>query len=355
MEVNWYSIGPYLKPETPGDRKEEDSKRLMRKAFRLILGLGIASGVLLVVTLGGGEFALRRWFPQPTLFPQWDYSKAYGSFLPAETHIVHERPGQWRVVYTTNEYHHRGWPVTPEEAEDLTTIVALGDSYTMGLGVNDGYEYPSVLQAYLGEEYLVVNAGAPGWGLTQEIRRYYEFGRPYDPDIVILQFAQNDVEDNFTDRVTVIKDGTFAFRDTDRTRSPLGKWLSNIRLVQRSQVFALVRNSLESPKRNTAHAARTEKESFYVDLLTLFAESLHNEGRELIVIDVEGQLKQFPLIDTAVKSLTAAGKLTYWDTRNWLADMEHYASPEGRHWGKDAHLAIGKALAARIKQRVEMK
>ena len=54
-------------------------------------------------------------------------------------------------------------------------IVLLGDSYTFGFGVNDGNEFAAVMSRELSSDYNIINTGVGGWGLTQQIRRYYEF------------------------------------------------------------------------------------------------------------------------------------------------------------------------------------
>jgi hypothetical protein len=59
----------------------------------------------------------------------------------------------------------------------IDQILSFGDSNTFGLGVADGEEFSALLNNALGTEASVVNLGVPGWGLTSEIRAYYEFGR----------------------------------------------------------------------------------------------------------------------------------------------------------------------------------
>src|SRR5262249_17457961 len=65
---------------------------------------------------------------------------------------------------------------------DRPNIVVIGDANTFGLGVADGEEFSALLNNALGTEASVVNLGVPGWGLTSEIRAYYEFGRLFDPE-----------------------------------------------------------------------------------------------------------------------------------------------------------------------------
>src|SRR5580765_3695632 len=154
-------------------------------------------GVLLAA-----EVLLRCFYPQESMFPRWQFSPRYCTQLYENTTMLHERPGRWRFRYTTNEYQYRGQAVPISNVYERRNIVVLGDSYTFGHGVNDGEEYPAILAGKLKEGFDVVNLGVGGWGLTQEIRRFYEFGVLYRPRAVVLQFSANDPRDDLVCPVT---------------------------------------------------------------------------------------------------------------------------------------------------------
>lgn len=111
--------------------------------------------------------------------------------------MIQELPGKWRFTYKINEYGYRGASVGISSKYFETNIVILGDSYSFGHGVQDGEEYAAVMNGILKEHYNVINLAVGGYGLTQEIRRYYAFGQLYQPRLVLLQFAENDPEDIF--------------------------------------------------------------------------------------------------------------------------------------------------------------
>jgi lysophospholipase L1-like esterase len=305
------------------------------------------------------EIGLRLAFPQESLAPRWNFSSRYCLLPFPSVRMVHERPGRWRFTYTTNADGNRG-PDTAEGPFAGATVVTLGDSYTFGQGVNDGEEYPAVLARRLATSTRVVNLGVPGWGLTQEIRRYHDFGMRYRPGTVILQFSANDPEDDLRCPVTELRDGRFAFRDTEEGIFRIKSYLSRS-VIQKSQVYNLFRDSiyqlfamLTVARTRATMAPPTDaaqgplEQRVYSDLLRHFAEELAGQGVHLIFLSVNRQLTGFPLIERTVDSLAADGRLTAVDGATWLDGTTNYGSPEGHLWGAPAQAIIGDRLAALI-------
>ncbi len=71
--------------------------------------------------------------------------------------------------------------------------VAIGDSFTYGLGVEEPETWVARLQASLGKE--VANLGQPGIGPVREARIYQKYGRPLQPQVVLWMVVTNDLED----------------------------------------------------------------------------------------------------------------------------------------------------------------
>jgi hypothetical protein len=86
-------------------------------------------------------------------------------------------------------------------------IVALGDSFTFGEGVDDEQAYPHRLQELLGGGVEVVNLGVHGYGHDQMLIRLREEGLGYAPDLVLLGFYADDAARNL-----------LAFRDYAKPR-----------------------------------------------------------------------------------------------------------------------------------------
>jgi hypothetical protein len=307
-----------------------------------------------VITLVAGELLVRFVRPQPSMYPRWQYSPAYGSLLFPNRTMVHECPGRWRFTYSINAYGYRGRAIPISNHYDKANVVVLGDSYSFGTGVRDGEEYPAVIASELADRCDVVNLSVGGWGLTQEVRRFYEFGRLYDPKVVVLQFCSNDPLDNARNRVAVIEDGRLRFQDSQFSLNWVKRYLSDS-ILQKSQLYNLVRSPLylrfarksidEDLWGLDGGPQFREEEIFYSDLLTLFAEDLARRGTRLLMISVDGHLARFPIIEAKVRDLESRNLVTYLEVREWLEDVPDRMSPEGHVWGKPAHRIIGEKLA----------
>jgi lysophospholipase L1-like esterase len=81
-------------------------------------------------------------------------------------------------------------------------ILCLGDSYTFGHYVGDAEAFPAVLDRLLNGATVgmrrraeAINGGANGFTILDEVIFLKEKGLALDPDVVVLSFSQNDIED----------------------------------------------------------------------------------------------------------------------------------------------------------------
>jgi hypothetical protein len=328
--------------------------RARRTALFTLLGFALST----LLALAALEIGLRLVYPQETLRPRWAYSPQYCFTVYPNVRMVHERLGRWRFVYTTNAQRYRGRlvPATPDGQESF--VVVLGDSYTFGAGVDDEEVYAAVLQRALGNSYRVLNLGIGGWGLTQEIRRYHDFGADTHPRAVVLQFSGNDPEDDLKCPVTVLRDGVFAFRDSTEGIYRIKEYLSRS-IIQKSQIYNLFRDRiyrllasrlLERGRQEMGGGqGGTDAEQIYAEMLAAFAKDLHARGVRLFFLSVNRQLAGFPTIAKEVGALEKQDLLRSFDAGDWLKDAASYASPEGHLWGAKAHAIIGARLAGVIR------
>ncbi len=96
---------------------------------------------------------------------------------------------------TTNAMGFRGKPIRPRGPQ--LRILAIGDSTTFGLGVDDDKTWPAVLESLLqnkGIDAEVINAGVSGYSAFQGLRLLKEHGEKLRPDIVIATFGHTEVE-----------------------------------------------------------------------------------------------------------------------------------------------------------------
>lgn len=81
-------------------------------------------------------------------------------------------------------------------SEKVKRIVVLGDSFTWGFGVEEYEGFAEVLEDTLLENCQIINMGAPGYGNDQELLILKNEGVKYNPDLVVVAFYMNDIDDN---------------------------------------------------------------------------------------------------------------------------------------------------------------
>jgi lysophospholipase L1-like esterase len=126
--------------------------------------------------------------------------KTYGYFYPNQDKLL-LFPGMppYRVRVDSNGFRSVG--VDSKNflgAPGITKILCLGDSITFGLFVNDEDSYPYRLQSLIeknGKQAIALNAGVGGATLPDYLYYLRHKGLILHPDVVILNFCYNDVQD----------------------------------------------------------------------------------------------------------------------------------------------------------------
>ena len=317
----------------------------------------IAAALVAFACLIMGELAVRLLSPQMSEYPRSAFSPEYGFIAFPNTRIVQEVPGRWKHEYTTNRYGHRGTEVPLSNLYRTPNVVVLGDSFSFGTGVDDGDEFPAVMRKAFAGRAEVVNLSSPGWGLAQEIRRFYELGQLYQPRVVVLQFTGNDPADDVLNAVTDVVDGRFVFRDSTNRVEGIKKYLS-YSVIQKSQLYNLARSALYVRWRQAETAAAMENTGgklseaarYHIRLLETFARDLRARGIKLVMIAVPQHLAHFPYIASKTRELQAAGLMTYIEIMDWVGEDALDKAPDGGHWGPLTHRTIGEHLAQGIER-----
>lgn len=92
----------------------------------------------------------------------------------------------------TLDYRDREW--TPADIADKHTILAVGDSFTAGWGLDDpAQRYSDILAARLGDEYAVINLGEPGSTTVDHLNNLRTYPLQ-QPDTVLWQYFLNDID-----------------------------------------------------------------------------------------------------------------------------------------------------------------
>lgn len=170
-----------------------------RQRLKRIALLGASLGLgLLLAELGV------RWFVRArNVGPSFVvYDRDYGRRLKKSasfTSVSHE----FRFRVTTNSLGFRDpeWPTPP-----TGVLLFLGDSFTMGYAVNDGEEFPRLIEAALAdrreEERLpVFNAGIGNAGNGHWLKFLRRETPRLEPRTVVFQVAPNDFRDNVRERL----------------------------------------------------------------------------------------------------------------------------------------------------------
>lgn len=334
------------------------------KRIKFIL---IISFVSVIVILIAAEFILRLINPQPYQYPTLKFSEKYKKIYHSNVSIKACYPEATRY-YSTNELGFRRSSCNLSAGNNKPNIIILGDSYTFGIGVNDGYEFAAVMGDKLQQHYNVINLGIGGWGFTQELRVFYDIGQSYNPEFTFVFFTSTDPYDNLLDAVTEIKDGKFEFIDSSEASngilSKVSKSLSNS-IIQKSHLYNFVRNALYTRfhdnavnKINTVETKALEipeHEKRYCDLLDVFANDLKQKGVQLkfvsinILIDgiIQSELHSFPFIEKHLLELESAGLIDYIEVNDWFSMEDMIPSPVS-HYDVKWHFVLGDNLAKYI-------
>lgn len=152
---------------------------------------------------------MRLFVPVRNVGPSFTvFDPVYGSRLKPSTSIVRSAP-EFRMTITTNGRGFRGPELVPGARGG---VLFLGDSFTMGYGVNDGEEFPALVRRALEEKapgrWPVVNAGVGGTGNGHWVKFLGREAPDLAPRVVVLQLCSNDFEDNLSERLfTLDPDG----------------------------------------------------------------------------------------------------------------------------------------------------
>jgi lysophospholipase L1-like esterase len=105
------------------------------------------------------------------------------------------RPVERAFTVSTNSHRLRGTAEPP--AEGRRRILAIGDSTTFGLGVDDAESWPARLEVLLNQQgppTAVLNGGVTGFSAYQGLRFLECYGLPLRPEIVLATFGYNDAQ-----------------------------------------------------------------------------------------------------------------------------------------------------------------
>ena len=173
----------------------------LSKTKKLVFATVTCASLVLVL-----EIVLRMLDPQMIHF-MGDYERVHQYARWHDTDLMPSTAVDWhlrrpdgsdlfKITVKTNAYGMRDRELTSDDARGRTIVHCIGDSFTMGWGVEGSQSYPSQLADLLGEKYLVLNLGVDGFGLLAAREKSNRLGDLFPPDIVVYVLCANDVEDD---------------------------------------------------------------------------------------------------------------------------------------------------------------
>lgn len=169
-----------------------------QRIISLVAGFVSILGTFLVL-----EFALRVGYP---LYRSYNSEMwRYGRFLKVisdDPQIGHEhRPSSegdfYGVHIKTNSEGWRDREYSLIPPADKRRVMVLGDSLTLGWGVNHEDAYPRILENLLTQSSQpteVINTGVGNYNTIMEVKSYAKKGEKYRPDAIVVGFYINDAE-----------------------------------------------------------------------------------------------------------------------------------------------------------------
>ncbi|MEZ4671515.1 MAG: SGNH/GDSL hydrolase family protein [Anaerolineae bacterium] len=246
------------------------------------------------------------------------------------------------------------------ELVERKTILIIGDSFAAGWGLESVDDrFGNVLGSKLGDRYAVINMGKPGASTTEEIDSLQESFVP-NPDVVILQYYLNDIEN------AALSIGLDPGLDPSRGMPPWASesYLGNFiywRLVARfrpeQQGTQPYWNWLYSMYDNATvwDIHRQQLESF-VDVV-------ENKGALLIVVIFPNMLdpvSSIPYVDRVAQALAARGYddahvLKLFDVAEAMPLQERVVSGRDAHASASFNRAVGEMLNLKLNELMNLR
>ena len=119
-------------------------------------------------------------------------------FIPNQEYRV--KYPEFEYILKTNSKGLRDYEYPYEKNKNVFRIVAIGDSFTFGHGVELKYTFPKQLENKLKKRFLpkmfeVINMGMVEYGTSDCYKFLVNEGYRYNPDLVIYGFFMNDFDD----------------------------------------------------------------------------------------------------------------------------------------------------------------
>lgn len=166
-----------------------------------------------------------------------------------------------------------------ERTSDSYRILMLGDSYTEALQFDRDVIFPELLEKQLNDRddgtlYEVINAGRSGMGTSVQYEYYLHEGQRYDPDLVVVYFIPNDIQDNSWELVPQaqpyhrIVDGELVVDNSFRNDPSYRALRDTMWLQQNFLIYPFVRQNVTRFQQAAARQREAEQQQAEREALT---------------------------------------------------------------------------------------
>lgn len=222
------------------------------------------------------------------------------------------------------------------------TVLAIGDSTTFGLGVDDSETWPAQLQALLRQaspDAQVLNAGVTGYSLLQSFIYLENHGFGFSPETVVLTCGSNDFDSG----------GTVTHGQALEFLRRVQPWSTSWVTVEVVRLLLALRDDGSS---KVPSVPLPEFEAILGEIASL----CDSKGIKLILViwpwrdQLTGQMRN-PILDNYQEAIRRVAKVEnsmLVDLRNrWTADMaEHYI--DDVHVDEIANADAAKVIAEQL-------
>jgi len=286
-----------------------------------------------------------RWHVPPIAGPSFsEYDPAYGSVVKKNIRGYRTSP-EYVTMITTNSLGTRGPDFFREWPNDA--VLFLGDSFTFGIGVSDGEEYPQLIaQRMKAEPRLqhvpVLNLGIGDTGNGRWLKFLREKGDLVRPKLIVLQLHFNDFTDNLDEPFFRLGKGDELIElSTSQAKKPVRVMQEIVELIpgaDRLFLVGLLRHlfsTVSQPTRKSAN--KMDEDSAVGDRLTyrIIEEILklcRSKSWPLlpVIISIDGQRKE------KLTALFATYRVSFVDLPSKKKAPDWYYKIDG-HWTPKGH------------------
>lgn len=136
--------------------------------------------------------------------------KYHHAFKPNSSfRLIAPKNDEYNVGIRINNYGFRGEDVTIKKKPGVKRILAMGDSFTFGVGAEENETIPYLIEKYLKEQdknVEVINAGIGGSSPLSNYMKARDEYLEFEPDLVIYFFDFSDLADDWRNEKSIVYD-----------------------------------------------------------------------------------------------------------------------------------------------------